>query len=70
MGKLSRWYPPEIKPVWIGEYDTQTELHGFKVRSSWDGFHWYFTGEFMGGGPLLNQAVYWRGLASKPRGKK
>ena len=36
--KVTDWYPPKIKPVWIGTYE---RMCGYKIiRSRWDGRRW------------------------------
>ena len=69
MAKLTPWFPPRVKPVHVGQYQTATRLEShpehFLVSAKWDGKEWWFVHEFVG--PLYNQEVYWRGLARKPK---
>lgn len=62
--KLSPWYPPEIKPVYVGFFDCRE--CGF--RHFWNGAHWLSSdGPFSM--PYLGR-FHWRGLATKPRSKR
>lgn len=70
--KYSPWFPPKIKPVHVGPYETR--IYG--VRDSyiriWNLTQWMVP-EGGSDGPLLNQLFpcceqnrSWRGLARKP----
>lgn len=59
--QMTEWYPPEIKPVRVGIY--QTDMYVGPVWTYWDGYDWrkYETGKVM-----LFQGRHWRGLATDP----
>jgi len=75
MGKLTGWYPPEIKPVRTGVYLTiaaQFGLHpDWEFYSVWDGKQWCADRSQIELAEIsLNRSTYqersWRGLASDP----
>jgi len=59
MGKLTGWFPPEIKPARIGLYECK-----------WSDLNWYWNGSaWRNAGNSFDctlQNRYWRGLASDP----
>ena len=74
--KLTPWYPPEIRPVHVGEYEIQTGWVG-RVSLRWfDGEFW--SCEYLSDEPIFIrmgerqkvssfQDVTWRGLAEEPK---
>lgn len=66
--KYSPWFPPRIKPVHAGPYDTTVyfiqDVPEYLLRAHWNGKRWMFDGN--GVVALPNQRVYWRGLSRKP----
>lgn len=61
---LTPWFPPEIKPVHHGVYDTYfTEAH--VIRARWDGEWW--TPVSLNAPTGFAQPRYWRGLAEQPQ---
>jgi hypothetical protein len=59
--QMTEWYPPEIKPVRVGRY--QTDMYVGAVWSYWDGYDWR---EHETGRVMLFQGRCWRGLAADP----
>ena len=58
MAKLTDWYPPQIKPVHEGWYDTGAAGN----RSYWNGHYWSAPkGFFMLAKQI--QDICWRGIA-------
>lgn len=65
--ELTPWFPPDIKPVRPGIYQTTVKFRSdgapyWLVYAIWTGIEWFFDH----GGPLWIQHVHWRGLAEKP----
>lgn len=62
--KYSPWFPPEVKPVHVGMYESTifepNEWTMFLHRFKWDGKLWTRAD----GKILAIQLRYWRGLAS------
>jgi hypothetical protein len=70
--KLTKWYPPEVKPKRRGVYITQTQAS--KVRDSetffqyWSGTFWKArSGTICGADSMkefnsIHQEVYWKGI--------
>lgn len=58
---LTDWYPPEIKPVRVGEYEISFFDCGwqYEYRAWWDGAIWRATNG--GGWSFVNQELTWRG---------
>ena len=75
--KLTPWYPPHIKPVRKGVYETHVPAWGYNVGlfSYWDGSRWGFLEDspedaYKHRKPTWgNQFKSWRGLARPPKGK-
>ena len=63
MDKYSPWFPPEIKPVYVGQYECEScqgcsdSLHYF------DGENWYSNDKKY----QYSAAFSWRGLAKEPK---
>jgi hypothetical protein len=59
--QMTEWYPPEIKPVRVGEYEIWSN---YSMRLWWNGDSWG-TGNY----ELLPwlQNCHWRGLAADPK---
>lgn len=57
---LTDWYPPELKPVRVGMYESQIFDAGFVYDwfVHWDGRHWR-DGTGM---TLIDQNLTWRGI--------
>lgn len=71
MTTVTQWFPPDIKPVYFGCYEsTVDEPYGSAEGASynflaywWDGiWRWSHTGN-----PCMIQDRSWRGLAVKPK---
>lgn len=75
--KLTPWFPPEVKPVRPGVYQTQDkDLPGDTYYNLWDGVSWFY-----GFGELAERDTWrdeswpdsadslkhWRGLAEQPK---
>lgn len=71
--KLTPWFPPDVKPVHVGWYETNNGI-GPNGHSYWRGFKWsgtYFRNFSLVELRSLNysgavQRKHWRGLAEKP----
>lgn len=70
MSKYSQWFPPRVKPVHVGVYQTWFVSPMDGGFSKWDGKKWLSE---MGtvaradkDDEIGNQKKYWRGLAVKP----
>ncbi len=70
--KLTDWFPPGVKPVHPGIYETYHFINNQKYEgySKWTGQYWTLRDPeinqvkyFIGKG---HQMKYWRGLAEKP----
>lgn len=69
--KLTDWFPADVKPTHIGEYDFKYE-YGYQFRAFFDGtqflirdlrdLYWWDR-------PIIRQGV-WRGLAEPPKKAK
>lgn len=61
---LTDWYPPELKPVRVGMYESQIYDAGFVYDwfVYWDGLRW-LSGEL--GCSLIDQNITWRGILEK-----
>jgi hypothetical protein len=64
--KLTPWFKWSIKPVHVGEYETQWLKGGTVRRRVWNGSAWMHPYE-----PRVSaiQLFYWRGLAEDPVAK-
>lgn len=62
--ELTDWFPPEIKPVHVGEYLSQIFDGGWTYDWMvwWDGRHWR---DAENGWALSDQNVTWRGLTEQ-----
>lgn len=67
--KLTPFYPGEIMPVWVGVYETLTQLGNEIVRFRyWNGKHWCVgapnpkVAMLWKSFPLANHFPAWRGL--------
>ena len=72
--KLTPWFPPEVLPVRIGEYNASTS-HNAALRRWWDGKVWsecyrsWDPKDFKEARKQLATdcgSIYWRGLAQDP----
>ena len=61
--KRTPWFQPDVKPVHTGEYECL--FCGNGKRHLWDGRDW--RSKFSG---MIFNPFHWRGLATKPKGKK
>jgi hypothetical protein len=62
--QMTEWYPPEIKPVRVGWYESTPWLkYGDGDRNWWNGRQWIW---FEKGYPCSEQSRHWRGLAADP----
>lgn len=67
--KMTDWFPPEIKPVYVGWYHTNNPtLTYFSIIESL--FNWWWNGDewmdYPDGNICRQQIRYWRGLTEKP----
>lgn len=62
MTTLIEWYPPEIKPVRVGEYEVKS--WGYLLIAVWSGREWRDSKSCL---ILSYQHVVWRGLAADPK---
>lgn len=77
--KMTDWFPTEIKPVHVGEYNASTEKRADALRW-WDGRLWsfaYYANDCKDEKQHkrlhkrdADSPIHWRGLASKPKGWK
>ena len=74
--KLTPWFPPSVKPVWHGLYETEdSDLNGMRHYNLWDGERWYYgnsdldaSGWDMEEWPKNAKSLArWRGLAKEPQ---
>jgi len=76
--QLTGWYPPHIKPVRVGVYETRlpgwNEVWGgssFKCFKHWDGEFWGYASETIDEAQIyadqqsISQHNYWRGLKTE-----
>ena len=73
--KRTPWFSPKVKPVHVGLYERKVKDFG-SPWSFWNGEYW----GGWGGTPMIavenkrhkssRQDWQWRGLATKPKGKK
>lgn len=71
MSKVTRWFPPEVKPVHIGSYETRRYEQSEEMYCSWwNGRYWaldsFLHGETEYIAPSIEQDRPWRGLKEKP----
>ena len=68
MAKMTPWFPPDIKPVRIGEYECKycVENRNPLSRHYWDGKRWIFS---RSNSWVLNSTI-WRGLSRPTRKEK
>lgn len=79
--KLTPWFPPEVKPVHVGEYNASISMDP-GMRRWWDGQEWslaypasYSEKEkkiwrnTVARYSTSHKRIYWRGLKEKPKGK-
>lgn len=69
--EMTDWFPPDIKPVHSGVYQTEFAAgRGDLGYSRWDGVHWryqYLSKAIAAGSEGIgSQNKRWRGLATKP----
>lgn len=70
---LTPWYPPHIKPVPVGVYETDSETHSVPCYQHWDGKVWGYCAHRMDFcltadiAQSRHQAPRWRGLANPPK---
>lgn len=65
--KKTDWFPPEIKPVHVGGYESIPSRAASvyaDLRARWDGKCWRWVNS---GKKCLIQSRKWRGLAEKPQ---
>lgn len=62
--KKTGWFPPEVKPVNVGDYESAIHAGQMPVMTKWDlgVWRWVDTGL-----RCLIQDRRWRGLAEKPQ---
>lgn len=66
--RLTEWYPPEVKPVHTGHYQSTVNPEWYVgeerniPRTYWDGVRWLHDDRY----PMSHQSRFWRGLARKP----
>jgi hypothetical protein len=66
--KLTRWFPPSVKPAYAGIYLTRSvDLKHDGVFRYWDGSHWSFMDDFSQPNLGLIAPRQWRGLAEQPK---
>lgn len=74
--KLTPWYPPHIKPVRVGVYETDAffeVVDGVAVFQYWNGRYWgTYSGKEIKAATMSwweskHQNVRWRGLAHPPK---
>lgn len=67
--KVTPWFPADVKPVYIGWYETFRMDSGkegkYPWRAFWDGFKWCWE-EDDSYSCCSVQSRIWRGLADKP----
>jgi hypothetical protein len=66
--KLTDWFPPDVKPVRVGWYESPYQ---YWTHSYWCGTHWTesscdMTGQTDPSYRSAKQKRKWRGLAEKP----
>jgi len=71
--KLTPWFPPEVKPVHVGYYETGIDYrHPESEKGGKSIFLWWFDGknwvDASRAYKCSEQNRYWRGLAEKPKG--
>lgn len=72
--KLTPWFPPEVKPVHIGVYETAEPNLDSECFQHWNGSFWglcsssarYAATNGQANGFSGFQQTMWRGLAKKP----
>lgn len=69
--KLTPWFPPEMKPVRVGIYETDAETEGgTSCYQSWNGAQWSWCSSDSDFTVIdsrsIHQSPRWRGLAVKP----
>jgi hypothetical protein len=72
MSKLTPWFPPEVKPVYVGVYRTKF-FANYSGYSYWNGSAWSFewdSVEEVSRMEIGNQDKSWRGLAKNPQADK
>ncbi len=79
--KMTPWFPPDVKPVHIGEYNASA-ISTSEVMRWWDGKRWSlpylptFRDEAkrmlrsQHASRRFQKVILWRGLAEKPKGAK
>lgn len=77
MGKLTPWFPGDVKPARPGVYKRKRPvgLRAFGCFSYWDGRRWRMSSSSLKEAgtlprtPSLFQQLPWRGLTQDPKGK-
>ena len=64
MSTLSPWFPPNIKPVYKGYYNSYAIYKALARLRYWDGKKWVVDHQNNDDG--IFQECYWQGLAEKP----
>ena len=57
------WYPPNIRPVRVGWYETSSDPKEYYLLEWWDGF--YFCDHQ--GNRYLGGKLFWRGLTEQAK---
>lgn len=76
MSKLTKWFPPEVKPVHVGVYQTDFEPLGKDIEySHWNGVRWGPQWDCIERAACANgtqgiQNKHWRGLSENPSAPK
>ena len=69
--KLTPWFPPEVKPVHVGVYETGDadwyKETGLSFLREWNGKAWIVPVSGKRGFECRQQKRVWRGLARKPK---
>lgn len=59
---LTHWFPPSIKPVHIGYYETSYPLERNITLDYWDGQCWLCSKSGIIYMPTVQSLLYWRGV--------
>lgn len=63
MSKLTDWFPADVKPVRVGQYEVANTHYGDPFPLHWDGRKWCLSDTKT---PAIFQNREWRGLAADP----